>query len=671
MNRIKIKLADPLIFRSPLLAWSICFIVIFLAYAPGWHGPFVFDDQLNILENPNVPIHELTEHEIIRSALSNESGPFKRVIPALSFGLNYFFAEGFKSVHFKLTNIAVHCINSGLVFWLLTLLWPCIARTPWAQRTNISNPRLVFAISGTLIWALHAFLLTSVLYVVQRMTSMAGMFMLMGACIYVVGRLSLEEKPYQGLWLMCLGLIGGTVLGAACKENAILLPVYVGVLEFTLLSQLPRRTETIKRVRWFFIVFLALPVLAGLAYWFQHPTFITGGYAGRPFTLLERVLTEPRVLWFYLYMIIVPNIQTMGLFHDDFPLSSDMLSIGTTVPSIFGIIILLSLSIAWRKRFPIFAFSVLWFLVGHSLESTVFPLEIIHEHRNYLPALGPLFGMSYLLVFALPDKMPKAIRIGLISTIVFCLGFGTFNRAQYWSTESALIESLAMNHPDSPSSQYLRGEILRKREKDFEGSYAYYLRAAELSPQEAGFLISLSMVTPKSFLQLESQLNSLQLARPEYIATTIRQKPMGAWGIRALDVSIKCVMSGNDRCLSKADDVASWLQALIDKPNGKPAHRYYSLVHLFAIRMKQNRFADALSTADLGLKLNPRNPRFGLMQAHALIGLKRIDSAETLLNDIAQSSAGRVRKYASRINKLKNAILTIKHNSLNAITPAL
>lgn len=87
--------------------------------------------------------------------------------------------------------------------------------------------------------------------------------------------------------------------------------------------------------------------------------------------------------------------------------------------------------------------------------------------------------------------------------------------------------------------------------------------------------------------------------------------------------------------------------------------------------MKQNRFADALSTADLGLKLNPRNPRFGLMQAHALIGLKRIDSAETLLNDIAQSSAGRVRKYASRINKLKNAIRTIKHNSLSAITPAL
>ncbi|OUR82088.1 hypothetical protein A9Q82_06965 [Cycloclasticus sp. 46_120_T64] len=656
------------IFTSPLLSWSLCCIIIFLVYSPGWYGPFVFDDQLNILENPNVPIHELTEQDIVRSALSNESGPLKRVIPALSFGLNYYFAEGFKSVHFKLTNIAVHCINSGLVFWLLTLLWPCIARMPWAQRTNLSNPRLAFAISGTLVWALHAFLLTSVLYVVQRMTSMASMFMLMGACIYVVGRLSLEEKPYQGLCLMSLGLIAGTILGAACKENAILLPVYIGVLEFTLLSQLSGRSETIKKVRWFFIVFLALPILGGLVYWFQHPTFIIGGYAGRPFTLLERVLTEPRVLWFYLFMIVMPNIQTMGLFHDDFPLSSDLLSITTTAPSIAGIIILLSLTIVWRKRFPVFAFSVLWFLVGHSLESTVFPLEIIHEHRNYLPALGPLFGISYLLVFALADKMPKAVRIALISTIIFCLGFGTFNRAQYWSSESALIESLAMNHPDSPSSQYLRGEILRKREKDFEGSYAYYLRAAELSPQEAGFLISLSMVTPQSFSQLESQLSSLELARPTYIAKTIREKPMGAWGIRALDVAIKCVMSGNERCLSKADDVASWLQALIDKPKGKSAHRYYSLVHLFAIRMKQNRFGEALSTADLGLKLNPRNPRFGLMQAHALIGLKRIDESNVLLNDIATSSAGRVRKYARRINKLRNVIRTIKHNSLSAVS---
>tara|TARA_R110002095_G_scaffold45864_7_gene41101 strand:- start:2773 stop:3525 length:753 start_codon:yes stop_codon:yes gene_type:complete len=246
---------------------------------------------------------------------------------------------------------------------------------------------------------------------------------------------------------------------------------------------------------------------------------------------------------------------------------------------------------------------------------------------------------------------------------VFCLGFGTFNRAQYWSSESALIESLAENHPNSPSSQYLRGEILRKRERDFEGSYAYYLRAAELSPKEAGFLISLSMVTPESFAELEGKLNALQLARPDYIGNTIFEQPMGAWGIRALDVAIKCVMAGNERCLSKANDVASWLQALIDKPNGKPAHRYYSLVHLYAIRMKQGRFADALSVADLGLSLNKRNPRFGLMQAHALIGLKRFDESEKLLSDIQQSPAGRVRKYAERVKRLKGAIQVIRQKT--------
>jgi tetratricopeptide (TPR) repeat protein len=662
VKNIKIKLADPLIF-SPLVFWSLCCLAVFLVYAPGWNGPFVFDDQLNILENPNVPIHALTEQEIIRSALSNESGPFKRIIPALSFGLNYYFADGFKSIHFKLFNIAVHCINSGLVFWLLTLLWPCIKRTAWAKQSRLSNPRIAFAVSGTLIWALHAFLLTSVLYVVQRMTSMAAMFMLMGACIYVVGRLSLVEHSARGLGLMCLGLVAGTILGAACKENAILLPVYIGALELTLLSQLPTSPQTLKKVRYFFILFVGLPILAGLFYWYQHPGFITGGYGGRPFTFLERVLTEPRVLWFYLSMIIVPNIQTMGLFHDDFSLSSDLFTIWTTLPSIIGIIFLLALSIIWRKRFPVFAFAVLWFLVGHSLESTFFPLEIIHEHRNYLPALGPLLGITYLLLFALADKLPNFLRISLISIIVFCLGFGTFNRAQYWSSESALIESLALNHPDSPSSQYLRGEILRKREKDFEGSYAYYLRAAELSPKEAGFLISLSMVTPESFAELEGRLNALQLARPDYIANTIFEQPMGAWGIRALDVAIKCVMTGNERCLSKADDVASWLQALIDKPNGKSVHRYYSLVHLFAIRMKQGRFANALSVADLGLSLNKRNPRFGLMQAHALIGLKRLNESETLLNEIQQSPAGRVRKYAERIKQLKGAIQIIRQKT--------
>ena len=664
----KIKLADPLM-GSSLLRWCFCCIMIFLVYAPGWNGPFVFDDQLNILENPNVPVHELTEESMVRSALSNESGPLKRVIPALSFGLNYYFADGFKSVHFKLFNIAVHCINSGLVFWLLTLLWPCFAKADWAKQSRLSNPRLAFATSGTLIWALHAFLLTSVLYVVQRMTSMAAMFMLMGVCIYVAGRLSLEEQPAKGLWLMCLGLVAGTVLGAACKENAVLLPVYIGVLEFTLLGQLNSKQQTLTKVRWFFIIFVGLPILAGLFYWFQHPSFITGGYSGRPFTFIERVLTEPRVIWFYLSMIIIPDIQTMGLFHDDFSLSSDLLSIWTTLPSIIGIVALLALSVIWRRRFPVFAFSILWFLVGHSLESTVLSLEIIHEHRNYLPALGPLLALSYLLLFALPCKMPNPVRIGLVSIIIVCLGFSTFNRAQYWSSESALIESLANNHPDSPSSQYLRGEILRKREKDFEGSYAYYLRAAELSPEEAGFLISLSMVTPKLFAEHESQLGSLQLARADYIENIIRKKPMGAWGIRALDVAIKCVMSGNERCLSKANDVASWLQALIDKPGGKSAHRYYSLVHLFAIQMKTSNYSAALITADAGLKMNPRNPRFALMRAHALIGLKRLNESENILDNLVRSSASRVQKYATRISQLNRAILSIRQRSLKESEP--
>jgi hypothetical protein len=144
----------------------------------------------------------------------------------------------------------------------------------------------------------------------------------------------------------------------------------------------------------------------------------------------------------------------------------------------------------------------------------------------------------------------------------------------------------------------------------------------------------------------------------------MNDKPMGAWGIRALDVAIKCVMSGNERCLSKAGDVSGWLQALIEKPNGKGPHRYYSLVHLFAIRMKQSRFVDALTTADSGISLNPRNPRFELMQAHALIGLKRLDESENLLNDIAKSSAGRVSKYAARIKQLKGAIQVIRQKSL-------
>ena len=64
-----------------------------------------------------------------------------------------------------------------------------------------------------------------------------------------------------------------------------------------------------------------------------------------------------------------------------------------------GCCIAFALLLVWRwGRY--LAFGIAWFLVGHSIESTVFSLELYFEHRNYFPGVGLflLAGVLFALV---------------------------------------------------------------------------------------------------------------------------------------------------------------------------------------------------------------------------------------------------------------------------------
>ncbi|WP_428357326.1 hypothetical protein [Methyloprofundus sp.] len=91
------------------LVWSTITILLVIAYWPSLHGPLIFDDIQNIVENPLVAIHDLSYASLQQALLSNESGILKRVVPALSFGINHYMAGGFNdTLPFKLTNLLIH-----------------------------------------------------------------------------------------------------------------------------------------------------------------------------------------------------------------------------------------------------------------------------------------------------------------------------------------------------------------------------------------------------------------------------------------------------------------------------------------------------------------------------------------------------------------------------------
>ncbi len=374
-----------------------------------------------------------------------------------------------------------------LVFALARQLSHALARQH-ARYVDLDNPWPALLVAA--LWLLAPLNLTPVLYVVQRMTSLSALFVLAGLWCHVTGRLRMAEGDGRGFWLALAGLpLAG--IGGLAKEIAALYPLLVLVLEWTLLRGLgaPRR--------WLLVGLAAvLPVALGIAYLFTHLGMLNFG--GRAFTLEERVLTEARVLWLYLRMLFSPDLGLLGLFHDDIRTSIGLTSPWTTLPAVLGWLVLLPAAILGARRWPLAAFAVLFYLAGHALESTVFPLELVFEHRNYLPSFGPLFALGAgALLLAARARHGRWLKLGLVVYLGLFAAV-THLRAWDWSTEDRLILSEAERHPESVRASFALAKRLIGGLPDAidpAQSYAaarYYLeQVRELAPQNLDALFGL------------------------------------------------------------------------------------------------------------------------------------------------------------------------------------
>lgn len=429
--------------------------VTVLAYSPGLTGDFMFDDIPNIVFNPAFPVHSLSLHALLNVAFSSHSGPLYRPLSMLSFALdNYFFGPG--PYAFKLTNLLIHVANTALIFWLSwRLVVNCKRRYEFDWSDRIVGWASVLTATA---WALHPLNLTAVLYIVQRMTSLAALFTIAGMLAYIYGReRSLSGKTgWPLVWILtpCLG-----VLGVLSKEDAALLPLLLVIIEWLIFGFCGHNQRTAKNITVFYMIGLVLPGLIGIAYLVHHHFWT--GYAGRGFSLSERVLTEFRVVFLYVKWTFIPDIRELALYHDDLVVSTGLLHPVTTVFSLFTLIGILVLAFWQRQKRPLFCLGILLFFAGQMMESTVLPLELAFEHRNYLPDYGLILALFSLL---LPVARPSKPRVRqplrwMLACIMLPVLFGvTFLRAWEWKNPLSFAYYEALHHPRSQRAVYSLGQ---------------------------------------------------------------------------------------------------------------------------------------------------------------------------------------------------------------------
>lgn len=442
MGRFFFLAMEPRTRDSRLPAVVVGVVVAALAvalYWAGFSGGFFFDDEANVLSPEGVHMKSLTVDSIREAYGSGISGPLGRPVAQLSFALNYF-ASGPDPFVFKATNLVIHLLVGGLAF--------LVARRLLASR-------MVAGLTAAL-WLLHPIQLTSVLYVVQRMTSLSALFLLAGFLLHMIGR-ERGGRVGSGLLVLSWGILWP--LSCLSKESGVLLPLFVLAWETIVRRPALGRLDGFARM---LSLVIGIGVLAGIAYALSPlGQWLWAGYAMRSFTFLERLLTEGRVLWFYLGLIALPRLDTFGLHHDDFPLSTDLLTPWTTLPSWIGLLGLGWLVWHMRQRAPLVSFGIAWFLIGHSMESSVLPLEIAHEHRNYLPSFGiALAGAWMSACITEGGGIKKAFGITLVLGAVAYFPFVTALRAHQFGDEIRRTQIESQHHPLSPRTHYDAGHAL-------------------------------------------------------------------------------------------------------------------------------------------------------------------------------------------------------------------
>lgn len=521
-----------------------------LAYWQGLNGPFVFDDASNLLDGPFPDLKATGWAGLWHTLLVSEAGPLRRPLSMLSFGLNAL-TTGMQPFGFKLTNLAIHLLNGALVWRVVVRLLAFSPAVPASRRP-------LLALLATGLWLLHPLQLTSVLYVVQRMTSLSATFVLAGLVCYLRARAA-QIDGRDARTLLWVGVSACLVLAALTKENGVLLIAYCLAIELSLLRFRDPRGKRTGSLRQFYGVFLCLPLALGVLHLVRHPEMLTATVPWRDFSPLERVLTESRVLFFYLKLLFVPDISEYGLFYDDFTVSRGLLAPASTLVSLLAWLGLVVVALAGRRRWPWFSFAVCWYLAGHVLESSFVMLELVHLHRNYLPCLGPLLalavGLDGLLVGAAP-RLPALV----LGAMVLVLALVTALRADQWRDPVTLARYELLHRPGSPRAQYEGGRILAnlgvalKNPALTQDAIAHLRQSAALAPNDVGALLAVGIIAGGPFP--DADFNALK--------RRLRQRAMHDLDLAYLRAFMNCPMT--TPCQVPAAQTQELLALMLDHP---------------------------------------------------------------------------------------------------------
>ena len=406
----------------------VCLLVILGAiYSNSFSVGWLFDDNNNVIFNKNIEMASLNWDEVTRTFYGRDATQthISRPLSYLTFGLNYLVA-GHEVFGYHLVNFIIHYLAGVFLFLFLynTLRLPVL-------QDRYRDSAYSIALLAVFFWATHPIQVAAVTYIVQRMAILAALFSIMAMYFYLKARVATARKSKIVFFLFCSFSV---ILAFACKENGAMLPVSLWLFDLFLVQGVA--SASVKKS----LKMIALPlvVLGVLAILYGQTGSLLGGYENRPFTLGERLLTQPRVLLMYVSLLLYPLESRLTMFHD-VEISTGLFTPWSTLPAAITVTGFIIVGLMLSRRRPLIGYCILFFFLNHLVEGSIISLELIYEHRNYLPSML-FFILPSLLMITVIDYFSYRKSIQFLMAFIFAFllaaqSHTTFARNRIFSNE--------------------------------------------------------------------------------------------------------------------------------------------------------------------------------------------------------------------------------------------
>lgn len=588
-----------------LIGWCLLLLAVVFAYVPGLGGPFVFDDFGSI--KPLGDLGGVRDWTTFKAfVFGGNAGPTGRPLALLTFLLdgNNWPTDPWP---FKRTNLVIHGLN-GLVLGVI------VSQLGAALGYDRQKARVVALVTAG-VWLLHPFLVSTTLYAVQRMAQLSTLFVLLGIAGYLKGRTFLNSNPRQAYIVMSVAVAGATLLAMLSKENGILLPLLIGVLEITVFAT--ARHSSLQINRFWLWLFVVAPTLVIVLYLGEK--VVRGDFFDvvmpRDFSMYERLLTQPRVLFDYLQNWYFPKLYTSGVFQDHFVKSSSLLNPVTTLATALLHVATIVIAFAKRREWPVIALAVLFFYASHLLESTVINLELYFEHRNYLAA-----AFLFLpIVVALYDRLSGVLfAVVSLAGLLLLTGF-THYSATIWADYPAMVEAAARKAPTSARAQAQYAVNLYNAGR-YDESLAVANRAIENNPDSAFLILTRSSI--------QCELGQLDDAAIRTISARIASQRFDPRAIALYTQIVNAVVTG--RCPNATPmGLRTLFTDMLDNPdNANPKSLLYSQIQYLIgfLDASSGRPAEARDAFEKSLQARP-GPAHSMLMAAVMASNQYFDNA--------------------------------------------